>query len=616
MGYGDSTAWTRSITGTAGNVTMTLDEPVTFVPGVNYSMRFATENGAVVNIPVSGDGSTYTVAMSRASSVKVGDLFAFGEASLDCIVAGIEPQSGASAQLTLLPYAPEVFNAAQTIPPYTTPISKPTTPTFRGPPKPEIVDIDSDEDALPVDLRGTPTPTIALRFQQGSSPPLNGKTTIAEFIRVEWRRTDLGDNVRFESRRVSVSDPVIYIAPVEARIEYELRIRAEDAQRNASEWVERRHRVIGLAARPSAVTTFNVSPSGTASVATWTHINAPRDIVGYIIRWAAQTGVRQWDKMQDLVTNASADDRSAPVPTLEGTYAIKAIDVTGATSEQAVYFDSLSASETEDIKLVKPLNESPAYSGTKTNVEVRGGSLELERVTVAGDNPTLDDRADVDLDDWPYLFTEDVTTVKPSGSYVTAVADLEGVFDVVAKANAAVGNPSSLGNLMSDVALMSNLARMSGVADEDTTEVATFMRYSRTGSSASNMSAWLPITKARVSGRYFQFMVTMKTRNVNVTPVLTGLSFSLSAPARRIIGTSVVATSDTADTTITFAPAFEVDDIVPNIIIQNPQDGDRVIIVSESASKVTFRVVNGASNTARVARNVKWVVDGNGKAES
>ena len=611
--YYGGRVWTRSVSGVGSEATITLDEPMTFQQGKTYALTVQQANGSIVTLPVSGDGTTYTVTASRASGVNVGDLAAFGESVLDCIISAIEPVGEGVATITLLPYAPEVFNAAETIPPYTTNVSRPVGPTFTGPPAPVIESIISNEDALPVDIKGVPTPTMLLRFSAGIGDPLNAKVTQPTQVRIRWRRTDdpQGD---YQQAVVPIGSQLAYLAPVTARQEYEVELRTEDGQRGFSRWVSQRHTVVGLSARPSDVTTFEMEVGGNTTTLSWTHTDAPRDVVGYIIRWSPRPNVRQWDKMLDLVGNVSADDRSVTVPTVNGTYAIKAVDAVGSVSANALYEDSLVISPPEDVKVVATQTEQPTFGGTKTNVEVRNSTLQLERVTVAGDDPTLDDRADEDIRDWPYLFRASKTVVETSGDYQTAVIDLSGVFSVIATTDTVVDDPVNITNLMSSVERMVDLDTMSGVPDDGVTAVAVEVRSARTATGGNpNWTDWHNLSRQRISGRYFQFRVRLSTTDENVTPVVRTLKFTLSAKARQMTG-SGVNSSASGSTTVTFPVAFEEDDIVVVITIDSPSAGDYAVVDSESAGKFTFSVRNSSGN--RIAKSVSWIATGHGQSES
>ena len=609
--YGER-VWTRRVTGGNASVEITLDEPVTFEAGKNYALTVALANGETDTLAVTGDGTTYAV-QGPPSGAAAGDAFAFGEQEQDFIISAIEPVGGGNAQITLLPYAPDVFNAAEAIPVYKTNISRPVGPTFAGPPTPVIDSITSDEEALPLDVRGVPTPTMLVKFRPGIAPALNAKVTAATQLRIEYRRVD--DTAgEYQSTFVPINAKQAYLAPVVAREEYDIRIRAEDTARGFSRWAEARHSVIGLAAPPSAVTTFSMEVAGNTTALSWTHRDAPRDLVGYVIRFSPNVGERRWDKMLDLATNVSPDDRGKSVPTINGTLAIKARDVLGNFSETALYRDSVIASPPEEVKVMRTITESPAYAGTKEQVEVRNGTLQLQRRTLSADDPELATRSG-SVEEWTYLTQDEGEFVYRNGTYTTAVTDMGGVFTMLASVEMSVNDPANISNLMSRVEAMDDLKTMSGVPSEDTTDISVECRSAttRTGSGNSatyNWTEWDKLVSNKISGRYFQFRVLLGTDDINITPIVGALTFKLSAKARSLSGKATSATGAAKD--VPFSTAFEEDDIVVNVTILNGATGDYVVIDSEAAGKFSFSVRNSAGN--RIERQVAWTAVGHGEA--
>ena len=391
------------------------------------------------------------------------------------------------AALTLLPYAPAVFDAAKTIPDYTTSISKPVGPTFTGPPTPEIVSIESDEDALPVDRKGTPTPTIKLTVRQGIAPPLNGKVTQPVQTRIRWRRAATRDAPAgdWSVERIGAEETVAYLMPVDAHEEYEIEVRAEDASRGFSRPAEARHRVLGLGAPPSRPDNLEVKTANGATTLHWRHDDPERDIIGYAFWWSPRSGVRQVDKMVRLDVQTAANDRAVPVQPYYGSFAVKAIDVTGTFSASATYADSAVTTPPVDVEIVRTLQESPSFSGTKDKTAVRNSTLELERVTLQADDPTFTER-DANypggIDDWPYIDRPAGTTiVRREGTYTSSQVDLSGIFSVLVTEDFVIGNPVNVAAQdMASTDDMSQISDMSGGIGESVTTVTTQFRFGDT----------------------------------------------------------------------------------------------------------------------------------------
>lgn len=111
-----------SIVGVEGRQ-ITLDEVVQVQPSGNYCLRVFKKNGDIILIPVESPiNPSNTLKALVDVDISESDIYAFGlmgKETQDCLVSGKEVNENFSAKLTLIPYAPDVFFAAEKeIPPY------------------------------------------------------------------------------------------------------------------------------------------------------------------------------------------------------------------------------------------------------------------------------------------------------------------------------------------------------------------------------------------------------------------------------------------------------------------------------------------------------------------
>lgn len=113
-------AWPRivSVNVDSGNiVAIRIDEEVLIEAGKTYAIEIRTRNGIKTAIVTSLPGFTQdlvlSVPLAESDDIRTGDLSVFGEAglvSIDAIVMDISPQDDLSARITMVDYAPEIFD--------------------------------------------------------------------------------------------------------------------------------------------------------------------------------------------------------------------------------------------------------------------------------------------------------------------------------------------------------------------------------------------------------------------------------------------------------------------------------------------------------------------------
>jgi len=188
-----------------------------------------------------------------------------------------------------------------------------------------------------------------------------------------------------------------YIAPVEDKVQYDVRVSAVNTLGVRSTWdIITGHTVIGKSSPPPDVDTFYVErqPDGTREFS-WTYSNPPPDLAGFEIRYINGTGTYTWDQLTPLHEGLL---QSSPYETNQlaaGQYvcAIKAVDTSGNYSTNAVFISSTLGDPRIGTALASVV-EQPNWPYTKTNCRVE------EDGYLWADNTTTWDTLPATWDEW------------------------------------------------------------------------------------------------------------------------------------------------------------------------------------------------------------------------
>ena len=275
-----------------GDVTaLTLDEPVPMATGTSYTIRWRrTANNASGTATITGitgnHASVTLTAPITTSKPAVGDLFLFGklgEEAVDCLVIGIERQNGMQARLTLVDYAPAVFDSeALPFPAWSSQITEPP-PLMRlriGLP-PVILSVTTDENAL-IRQATSLQSNILLKF----GPPLAYKNSPALLASVEAQMTTTGSTLWKSMPLVPVKAGAVYLNPVgDGRI-YDIRVRYVGRDGRTGPWATQTAvTVIGKTSKPPTITSLTATPRSTSLLLDWAE-SAHVDVSSYEVRTA------------------------------------------------------------------------------------------------------------------------------------------------------------------------------------------------------------------------------------------------------------------------------------------------------------------------------------------
>ena len=251
-------------------VGVVLDDSVIFSEpsparyGIAVRMNTGRVNTYAVR-PQYGEESSELFFVNSLNSAQVPPLGALASVALfasssateigQYLVAGISPGENASADLTLIPYAPEILNAdTGTIPAWTAPVRLPTVPKRNSLPAPKIKEIRTDESVI-IRSGDSLISRIAVWYGLPSSPD----ASLGE-VQVQMQAKDDFGNVFTAS--APLTDPYVAVQGVEDGRQYKVSLRLVSSRGVTSAWTTAHTvTVVGKTSVPPVVTGLTASIS-------------------------------------------------------------------------------------------------------------------------------------------------------------------------------------------------------------------------------------------------------------------------------------------------------------------------------------------------------------------
>lgn len=588
--------------------TIVLDEPVTREAGKAYTLRVrATITNASLVLTVAANGATVTsdtvVVTSGGSSVNAGDLFQFGEQSLESlevIIAGVEYIDDLAASVTCVPYSPAIYSSATTIPDYTTVLSTPVSASFTGPPRPTISQIVSDQNALQVTATGSIIPAILLYVQPGKSAATNdGTVTRTSFFQARYRRSGTDDPFTYAPYS-AVDAPFILLSPVENGTNYDIGVRAigpDESTTSAFAEVSN-HQVLGATEKPPEIDTFSLNTIGDHTYVEWTYPSIAIDVTGYEIRYSPDQNNTAWSTMTVLSDAIPREARSFTIPSRSGSYGIKPIDVLGNRSVLALYINA-SLEDPAALNVILTLPQQPTWTGTKTNVDQTGSSIQLQSLNYMASWVTLASVSAIG-------FTA-ATGYAPLGYYEFGETDLSQVYTSRVTVDAQVGTSGGLSTIAAWVNL-AGVSSMIGLDTGDEVSVELQVNYSIVDSPTPVYQGWRRFVVGDYTARHLKFRAVLSSLYSTITPTMSALSVSIDMPDRVEQGNDIV--SGAGSYAVSFSPWFrEIRSIT--IAAQNMATGDYYEISSKT--RTGFNVIFRNSAGVAVSRTFDYQAIGFGR---
>ena len=548
---------------------VTVDDSVTFEPGKEYGMVSVNEYGHVHTWDVTGSGTVKTVNIVDSidsSKIRVDDRWFFGERDKlgeDVEILEKELIDEYSARLTVTPYrGNDIENAAQVIPAFQTNVSLPPTRNYIGPLRPRILGIDSDETALPKTIAGVVLPAMKLKIVQRTPGTRKKGVTTPKYFVVGYKQES---ETSWREERFEVGSDEYTILNVEARKIYDIRVQSEDQAGRRSEYEYAQERIIGLGGAPDPIDYIEVETVKNQAILKWRYDNPPLDLSHFKLKYSTSK-TATWGEMLDYDTDLSATARTAMVEPIDGQYAIKAVDVTGAVSKTARYAESLSP-VSGGLQVVHTATESPAFSGTKLNTKDSGGFLRLNTIVIPAQA--------LNMADWPVLaqlgfLTRIAQTIYYNeGYYTTSEISFTQPFKFEIDSEIELGNVSILSNRLETWDKLEDAIPLGGTTDVESVSARTEIRVAsiENDEGIKQWSEWKQFVSGTYHGRWFQFRMRLATDDTNASPTITKCVFKISAEQRILQGS--VTTSASGLVTVNFPSRFYSNDPDIKLAINN-----------------------------------------------
>ncbi|MCW5698291.1 MAG: hypothetical protein KIT00_00425 [Rhodospirillales bacterium] len=492
-------------------ISATLDDVVAMEAGKTYAVRFRLAGGdSTVASVLTQSGETNSIAIIQPiPAVKApakGDLAMFGEAereSVDLLVKAIRHAGDFRATLILVDAAPEVHDAdTGPIPAFDPQITVPLPVEYERPAKPVIQAVDSGTEALSIGADGQVQSRVLITL----APQTTGLVP-AEHIQTQYRRADT-DAAWCVASPAPADARVVAIGPVDDGVVYDIRLRSVSAMGRTSDWAATSHVVIGKTEPPSDVTGFVINVLGDTAHLSWDAV-PDLDLAHYRIKFAPVLVGASWSASVDLVAKVARPATSVAVPTMTGTYLIKAVDLGGRESEHATLIVT-AATAVLGRNVVETIAEHPAFAGTLENCVVAN-----DRLRLAG--------ADA-LADWPQLSDIDAIGFGLAGIATEGIYTFAGALDLGAVYTSRLTavlkvTGENVANIVKAWTELKAVERLSGA---DSGQYGVRLEVRNTGddpAAAPVWTAWQPFTVGEYTARAFQWRAQCHPRRSWLPPL-------------------------------------------------------------------------------------------------
>ena len=352
-----------------------LDEQLIVEDGKSYMLRWRTAEFGFISQVVQGlpAGEYRKLPWAYVNTPSVGDLFSFGEANRETAVyrvLSVEPNADLTARLTLVDDAPEISLADQgTIPPFQSNISQPPDP-FLLPP----TDLELNQEAY---QQGD---TWLARIYLDWNIPRSGRVSAFE---VSYMDQEIGTWKTLG--RTPATQTNYTVNGLDDGI-YAFRVRSIFNDSTFSSWLRSEDiSTTSLLEPPANVQNFNIATIGDISTLSW---NAVSNAAYYEIKFASADILEPiWNVATPLIPKTATT--SIQVPTMIGTYLIKAVRGNGIRSRQSTGITT-NVAALNGLNVVEVLNET-GFNGTLDRLEIVNGSLQLLSKNVIANWSTLAD---------------------------------------------------------------------------------------------------------------------------------------------------------------------------------------------------------------------------------
>lgn len=268
-----------------------VDEVLPMDAGAQYSVRIRRRTGASQAcdiVPAETDGHYSTLMFTEpiaSSLIAANDLVLYGTTdseSVELIVTGIQPDNKGGARVTMVDYAPGVFNAdEEAIPPYDSQITQPPLlmrPVIASNKVPGVKRVVSNESALSVGGDGGLISNILVSFSYAAGLPKSVTHVVLQY------GVAAPDMIWDALPPVPLSAGVVIIPNVRDGTSYSFRLCYLDELGIQGRWgAITTHMVVGKTSKPQTPTGLVLMPDQSDYVLDWAN-NPELDVAGYEVR--------------------------------------------------------------------------------------------------------------------------------------------------------------------------------------------------------------------------------------------------------------------------------------------------------------------------------------------
>lgn len=376
--------------------------------------------------------------------------------------------------------------------------------------------------------------------------------------------------------------------------EYTISITAYNVLGVSSTAVAETHVVIGRYLPPGDVIGFSINSLGDTSYLTWDGVT-DLDLDYYQIRFSPVQSGAAWVTSNILIEKVSKGATSVAVPTMSGTYLIKAVDYYGNTSANAALVTNMTG--LLNFNAVEIIQEDPNFLGQKVDCLTVGNTLQLDSDTI--DNWITLDSAE--------RLRHGVLGINPYGEYYFEdVLDLTSIYTSRVTSEIYAYSISTIGT-MSTWSSLTIVESLDGASASDWLVKLQLATTDDDPNTTPTWSSWKNFVVGDYSARGYKFRLLMYSNDIYTSPVVETLKVNIDMPDR-IIGENDLVSGATG-LTITYSPAFAVSPSVA-IAAQGLLTGDYYEITSKTSQG--FHIVFKNSASAVVTRSFDYVSKGYG----
>lgn len=555
------------------------DDELTVPQSINLAVRIRDNNvtqGYAYHLLQSVEGvtDTFTFATSIAyeNAPALGSLCAFVEdgKELDLIITNIKPEKNQVATITAIDYAPGRFDPIGVIPEFNSNIT--LSQDFYQPTAPELLtDIQSDESVMIINSDGSVTSVAVISLLNKNKDNVYPVILIRKRDTTEWYVPTMLKDDPSEIVITGLEDGEYYDFSIRYQRQTGLQLMSEPL-------IVENVKFVGGSTPPGDVQRFRVTVTNGLALFQW-QPNTDIDVNHYVIRYTGSTQNVIWDNAQVAMDNIKGTSVTNVIH--KGTYLIKAVDYNGNESINATTIVSNDSGAFQNV--VEEFIEDPNWSGTKDDVVVTGGILQLD--TGVNEGYYYFNNQSFDLGDiYTCSLTSNIYSLIESRN---RIRDMGNIRDITYPVRNIV--PSSDSSVDWYVKLEMNLS------DDGTT-----------------WNGWEEFTASQLSFRAIRFRLHLYCKDASrYTPRVSVCRVVVDMPDRYESGEDVEITSASSGATVTYESPFRNNPSV-NITLQDGAVDDKIEFVTKTNQGFTIKVFNATLNSY-VTRSFDFLSAGYGK---